>query len=324
MALAPVKNCSMRIDPDFITLSVPNPDNPEHPEVTAKAETEVVLAEIFGATKHTITHPLGTLPRGMRYISSDRSLYSLEYQPGPVSLFLPKRMAANPPDRFVTVYMPKYFISVKFNDEFSSIIGAAISISYDYNYTVNDPVQRLFGMNSFELKAVPTPNIGSVFPTVGAFLSTLAERVLSHSFSFLGEDELDWSQGHPSLPDQYTPEIAEKMSFIEFWATQGELVYDWTFTDPPRSTLAEIMYLNEDDMGGIDFDKMSYPETIATIMSLVVKHNKLKQIKQAEKALAAAVESWRSWRKTNYGISLDTTTPFPLFTANDSALISLT
>lgn len=320
MPPTPLKNASFHFENKYITLLQMNEDS-KVPQVLAKAQTEKVLGDIFGPMQPVITAPLAILPRGVRYISNDRTLYAIEYPAGPVDILLPKWMAKGS-DRFAKVYMPKHFLCIKLDDDFGSIIGAAISLSYDYNYTLKDQVQSLFGMAEFEIPMVPTPNICATYNEIGEFLASVHERVFSHALSLLTEEQLNFSAGGPSMPMQYTESMASKKTFMEFWVEQGEMAYEWTFEDPVRSDLSTIMYLETPVAGGIDVASMDYLDIIIMLMDKVREYDELPFLKKRDKAISAVLTSWKEWRRNNHGANLEAQTPLMVPDALEAALLA--
>lgn len=292
----PINSCTFSIEEDFITISRPAGDNESYPTMVAKARTPEVLAKLMGQTTTTMPTEFGILPRGTRYISADRTMFAIEYPPSQVSLMLPPWLGRDVNERIIKVWLPKHFICVKFDNEFANIQGAAIALSYGYNYTMDDRVQTLFTMKNFEFPLVPTTKLSDTFKSVGAFLSTLRDRILMHAFSILPEDAIECISGD-SLPFQYDGE--KDGDFFEWWASQGELVSEWTFDNPRRSTLSEIMHLNDSSGSGLpDFGSLSYTQIIDLLIQTVSALDILPQEQERMRAKAELSKGWREWRKT--------------------------
>lgn len=291
----PINPCTFSFEEDFITISRPAQGDESYPTMIAKARTSEVLSKLMGNTATTMPTNFGILPRGTRFISADRTMFAIEYPPSEVSLMLPAWLGRQVEERIIKVWLPKHFICVKFDTEFANIQGAAIALSYGYNYTMDDQVQTLFSMKNFEFPLVPTTKLSDTFKSVGAFLSTLRDRILTHAFSILPEDALECLEGD-SLPFQYDPE--GDGDFFAWWASQGELVREWTFENPRRSTLSEIMHINDATSSGLpDFASLSYTQIIDLLITTVSAHDVLPQEQARMKAKAEMAKDWRKWRK---------------------------
>ncbi len=316
----PINACTFTIDESFITLTEPpSKDTPGVAKMLAKAPTATVLNSIMGNVASMMPTDLGILPRGTRYISPDRTTYAIEYPGDFYSLMLPAMEGVSAKDRLVKVPVPKHFICVKFDNGFNQIVGAALALSYGYNYALEDDVQTFFTMSEFELGLVPTPTLSIAYNSVGGFLAEIHEKVFSHAIGIMDAEKMETAVGSRSLPQQYTEEVAAKEDFVTWWRNQGELVMDWTFENPYTGTLADIMYVNEmDEVDGDalpDFGTLTYPQVISLLSKQVIKHDVLPAELERAQAKRKFMEGYDEWRKefkgrTEMPLNADTPTWF--------------